>query len=78
MHEALGRVLAEDFVALESLPRFHKSAMDGYALKATDTASASESKPATLELTQSQEITAGQAKPIGLENLFPPVRTLWL
>ena len=71
LHDALGRVLAEDFVALESLPRFDKSAMDGFALKAADMASASESKPVTLELTQSQEITVGQAKPIWTGNPIP-------
>lgn len=34
---ALGRVLAEDIKALDSLPPFDKSAMDGYALCAEDT-----------------------------------------
>ena len=46
LQDALGRVLAEDFVAKESLPRFDKSAMDGYALNSADSAGASQSKPA--------------------------------
>ena len=37
LQDALGRVLAEDLVAKESLPRFDKSAMDGYAVKSSDT-----------------------------------------
>jgi molybdopterin molybdotransferase len=34
--DAAGRVLAEDLVALEPLPRFDHSAMDGYALATSD------------------------------------------
>lgn len=37
LRSALGRVLAEDIKALDSLPPFDKSAMDGYALWAEDT-----------------------------------------
>ena len=31
--EVFGRVLAEDIVAQDDLPRFDKSAMDGYAVR---------------------------------------------
>jgi molybdopterin molybdotransferase len=34
--EAAGRVLAEDLVAHEPLPRFDHSAMDGYAIATSD------------------------------------------
>jgi molybdopterin molybdotransferase len=37
VHEAAGRVLAEDVVAAVDLPSFRSSAMDGYALRAADT-----------------------------------------
>lgn len=45
---ALGRVLASDVVANESLPPFANSSMDGYAVRATDVAHASRSQPVQL------------------------------
>ncbi len=39
LEEAFGRVLADDVVALRTQPPFINSAMDGYALRAADTAS---------------------------------------
>lgn len=42
---SLGRVLAEDIVATRNQPPWDNSAMDGYAVRATDTASASVSTP---------------------------------
>ncbi|SKA33703.1 gephyrin-like molybdotransferase Glp [Consotaella salsifontis] len=36
LHEALGRVLAEDLIAKRTQPSFDASAMDGYALRAED------------------------------------------
>ena len=47
---ALGRVLAEDAVAGETLPSFARSMMDGYAVRAADTHGASEQSPAYLRL----------------------------
>ncbi len=44
LEAAYGRVLARDVKALRTQPPFFNSAMDGYALRAADTASA----PATL------------------------------
>lgn len=37
LHEAAGRVLAQDIVALRTQPPFDASAMDGYAVRAADT-----------------------------------------
>ena len=71
LQNALGRVLAEDLVALENLPRFDKSAMDGYALKSADTVGASQSKPARFELTENQEIADKQAKQVWTGNPIP-------
>ncbi len=48
--EALGRVLAEDVVAAESVPGFDNSAMDGFAVKAADVAGAAAGEPASLRL----------------------------
>lgn len=39
LEEAFGRVLARDMIALRTQPPFANSAMDGYALRAADTAS---------------------------------------
>jgi len=48
--DGLGRVLAEDVVAQDSLPPFANSSMDGYALIAADLAGASAQSPATLRV----------------------------
>ncbi len=71
LQEALGRVLAEDLVALEDLPRFDKSAMDGYAVKSSDLAGASQSKPVLLQLTQADHVEAKQAKQVWTGNPIP-------
>ena len=71
LQEALGRVLAEDLFAPEDLPRFDKSAMDGYAVKSSDLAGASQSKPAVLQLTQADQIDAKQAKQVWTGNPIP-------
>ncbi len=71
LQNAFGRVLAEELVAKEALPRFDKSAMDGYALKSADTVGASQSKPVTLLLTENLEIVNKQAKPIWTGNPIP-------
>lgn len=46
----LGRVLAEPVWALKSSPHYHASAMDGFAIRAEDTAGAMPSAPITLEV----------------------------
>jgi molybdopterin molybdotransferase len=71
LQDALGRVLVEDFVAQESLPRFDKSAMDGYALNSADSAGASQSKPAVFQLTGNQEVGARQAREVWTGNPIP-------
>ena len=48
VREALGRVLAADAVAPEDVPGFDNSAMDGFAVRAADTAGAGEGRPITL------------------------------
>jgi molybdopterin molybdotransferase len=55
--EALGRVLASAVVAQDDLPPFANSAMDGYAVRAADVASAGEESPAVLRV--AGDIAAG-------------------
>lgn len=50
LHGALGRVLAVDVVALDDIPPFRNSAMDGYAVRADDLADASRFAPARLRV----------------------------
>ena len=71
LQEALGRVLAEDLFAQEALPRFDKSAMDGYAVKSADLVGASQSKPVVLQLTQTDQLDAKQAKQVWTGNPIP-------
>jgi molybdopterin molybdotransferase len=55
---AAGRVLAEDLRAARSLPAFDNSAMDGYAVLATDVVGATTSNPVTLLV--AEDIPAGR------------------
>jgi molybdopterin molybdotransferase len=51
--EALGHVLAEDLATTEPSPRFDNTAMDGFAIRAGDTAGASARNPARLAVVDS-------------------------
>lgn len=57
--DALNQVLAEDFKAPFALPRFDNSSMDGFALRAEDTLTASAEAPLTLPVLRAQ--AAGDA-----------------
>jgi molybdopterin molybdotransferase len=59
LSEARGRVLASDVISPLSLPPWDNSAMDGYAIRAADVASAGEDAPTVLEVIG--EVRAGQA-----------------
>jgi len=56
--ELLGRVAAKDIVAEFNVPPFRRSAMDGYAVKASSTFNATESSPVFLECIE--QIHAGE------------------
>jgi molybdopterin molybdotransferase len=56
---ALGRVLAETVTAATSLPPWDNSAMDGYAIRSSDTSGAVEDAPVRLEVVG--EVAAGRA-----------------
>ena len=71
LHEALNRVLAEDIIAEEDLPRFDRSAVDGYAVKAENTFEASQFKPKTLQITDKDEVNEKQAKQVWTGNPIP-------
>ena len=55
--DALGQTLAEDAQATFSIPPLDNTAMDGYAVRAADTAGASEGRPVELRVTG--ELAAG-------------------
>ena len=59
LHEALGHTLAADLHADVDVPSFDNSAMDGYALRLTDVASASSDAPVTLRVVA--DLPAGAA-----------------
>jgi len=71
LREALGCILAEDLIAHEALPRFDKSAMDGYAVKSADLAGATQSKPVVLQLIQTDQVNAKEAKQVWTGNPIP-------
>ncbi|MFD0251602.1 gephyrin-like molybdotransferase Glp [Streptomyces sp. NPDC127113] len=59
--DAQGCVLVDDVTVPLSLPPFDNSSMDGYAVRVTDVAGASEEFPAVLEVVG--DVAAGQADP---------------
>lgn len=71
IHSAFNRVLAEDVIAEDDLPRFDRSAVDGFAVRAEDTFGASQFKPKILRLTNADEISEGEAKQLWTGNLIP-------
>jgi molybdopterin molybdotransferase len=68
---ALSRVLAEDLFAPEDLPRFNKSAMDGFAVKSGDLVGATQFKPVILQLTSAEQVEAKEAKQVWTGNPIP-------
>ena len=56
--DAMGRVLAEDVLAPNDVPPFDRSAVDGFAVRASDLAQAGPDNPLTLSLT-GEEISCG-------------------
>ncbi|MGH3303496.1 MAG: molybdotransferase-like divisome protein Glp [Streptosporangiaceae bacterium] len=58
--EALGAVLTDDVTAQHPLPSFNNSAMDGYAVRASDVSTASPDQPVVLAVTG--EVAAGDTR----------------
>ncbi len=71
LQEALNRVLAEDIIAIEDIPGFDRSAVDGYAVEAEDTFEASLFKPKTLRIIDGKEVGKKQAKKVWTGNPIP-------
>jgi molybdopterin molybdotransferase len=65
LRHAYRRVLAAHVVALEDLPEFDKSTVDGYAVRAADTATASEGRPASLAIVGEVEMGKPPACTVG-------------
>ncbi|WP_003544424.1 gephyrin-like molybdotransferase Glp [Desulfotomaculum nigrificans] len=78
--QGLNRILARDITALEDVPGFDRSTMDGYAVRARDTFGATESLPAYVDVTgevmMGQEavgkLGSGQAWLIPTGGMLPP------
>jgi len=71
LSEALNRVLAADLTVKEDLPRFDKSAVDGYVLKAEDTTGATQFKPVTFQITEAEEVGVKQVQQVWTGNPLP-------
>lgn len=71
VHEALERVLAEDFVAETDQPPFDRSAVDGYAVRAADTFEATQFSPKILKLSEDEGTNENEARPIWTGNTLP-------
>lgn len=76
--QALGRITAQPIWANVSSPAYHASAMDGYAVRATDTLTANDTQPLQLDLgSQAQYVDTGDPLPawadavIMIENVQP-------
>ena len=68
--DAYARVLAVDVVSGEDVPGWDNSAMDGYAVRAADTAGASADSPATLRLTGESRAGEPAAGTLGAGEAF--------
>jgi molybdenum cofactor synthesis domain-containing protein len=67
-----GRVLAEDVIALNDLPCFDCSAMDGYAIRYRDSMNASQSCPVKLVIVNADcKVDVEQAKQVWTGNPLP-------
>jgi molybdopterin molybdotransferase len=71
LHSALNRALAMDVIAPEDLPRFARSAVDGYAVNAEDTVGASQFKPKTLRITSERTMGQKRARQLWTGNPIP-------
>ena len=77
--EGAGRVLAEDVRSADDVPGFDNSAMDGYAVRATDTAGAAPEAPVNLRVVgesraghpAGRELAAGEAVAISTGGVLP-------
>lgn len=87
LEHAAGRVLAREIVSGVNVPNFERAMMDGYALRATDIAHASDKSPVPLNVVadcvpgdtfsgqiapgQTLRIMTGAALPAGVDSVLP-------
>lgn len=79
LNDSLGRIVAKDIKAEVNLPPFNRSTVDGFAVRARDTAGASSSLPVYLDLIGAVEmgektdieVKAGQAAEIPTGGMIP-------
>ena len=64
VQDSVGRVLSEGIVSAVDLPEFNRAAMDGYAVRSSDTRSASTTNPVYLNLGENvTQVRTGMAVP---------------
>ncbi len=63
--ESYGRVLAEDLIAIENVPRFNRSPLDGYCFNYEDSLNASIENPVELEIIEEVPCGSIASKNIG-------------
>ncbi len=88
LENAHGKILAEDIVAEINVPPFPRAVMDGYAVRAEDTYSSSETEPVRLRMLgnipagsgQNSWFRQGKLLKLQLEHLSlrEPILWLWL
>lgn len=72
LEHALGRVTAEPIWARTSSPHYHAAAMDGYAVRAADSAGASDRFPVTLAMgNAAQYVDTGDPLPAWADSVIP-------
>jgi molybdopterin molybdotransferase len=71
LNSALNRVLAEKVIANVDVPRFNRSAVDGYAVKAEETIGATQFIPKIFQLTGNNRIDISRAKQVWTGNPLP-------
>ena len=70
LESALGRGLAEQITSDVAIPPFDNSAMDGFAVRAEDTASAAEGEPVTLRVAGESRAGSPAERPVGEGEAF--------
>ncbi len=71
VYEALERAAAENIVAPSDLPPFDRSAMDGYAIRASDTFEASQFNPRLLKPIEKDSVKKGETKQVWTGGMLP-------
>ena len=79
LDDAVGRVLAQDFVAADDVPPFNRASMDGYAVRSRDTFGAGRFHPKVLDIIgerhagqkSSPRVTAGVCIQISTGAMMP-------